>query len=154
MRKTKPLYCAYTGREVTIEFDEDTRHPGFFARGAFDPSAPFLEVDDALAAFGVDDVSKLRCRYSGVPLGLDYERGLWYITGEFVNPCARYSEEITLRWDLTQRPDFKPRFSRVPHRPKVKVGDVVEPPDAHPGEDMKASTSVALEAAEKFVNGG
>ena len=146
--------CPYTGRKITVQFDDDLRHPGFYARGAFDPAIPFLDSDSAVDALSrrrgrvpkSAGVESLRCAYTGNPIGLDYRDDLWYAIGDFVSPVShRYNSRELLLWDLGGRKGPRPR------PPRVEVIGEREPPEANPNQDMEQSSGIAREAAEMFV---
>lgn len=150
------LVCPYTGRRMSLEFDSDTRRPGFYASGGLDPDIPFLDIDDAVLALSMRhgravkkaSADSLKCAYSGAKITLDYRRGLWHPAGDFVSPARRYAFKEQLIWDLTQRPGKKPGFARDP---KMVVTVEREAPQPNPFEDQAVGGAATQEAVEAVL---
>ena len=121
--ETPKLTCPYTGREMTPEYDEDTRTSGWFLSGGLDMSIPFLTKEDLymanLARRGKPNIAQsLKCAYTGNPLTAVQRDGLWYAEGDKFCPLARQSSKPHMIWQAAHRNGKAPSF---PEPEPIKV---------------------------------
>jgi len=97
--KPRTLKCPYTGvvQEVILD-DTLGRLNGFYLSAGLDLTIPFLSEAEALAAAGPD----MKCKYTGDPLTLRRDKGLWYLDGAY-SPRKRWYRAELARYHGSMR---------------------------------------------------
>jgi len=134
--------CLYTGAPMELTFDEDLRHPGWYFKGGFDPTLPFMDMVSATRAILTRDgrangTRKLECPYTGCRMRTIQKDGMWWIDGDDVfNPRRRWQNKEDAMYAVMHRGGVPPENLK-PH-PRISVREIEEPglsPAAGLGDD-------------------
>lgn len=150
------MNCAYTGATMTLEFDEDVRHSGWWLRGGFDPSVGFLTREEAVAAFcrrpRGRKVKTPRCAYTGAEVSLVCRDGLWFAEGDVFNPRDRVPRKQDLLSMASRRAGKAPTVPPAARVQAVVEREQVSDPTEGRGRDAEFDNFVE-ESVDNLVKG-
>jgi len=127
--KPRTLKCPYTGVVQEVVLDETLgRLNGFYLSAGLDLTIPFLSEAEALAACG----GELKCKYTGDPLTLRRDKGLWYLDGAY-SPRKRWYLASLARYHGSMRNGRS--FEKKP--PAPVQAKALEAPPPHPFADQR-----------------
>ena len=159
VEKLEKLVCQYSGLAQVPVFtaQSGTGSAGWILAGGFDPSLPFLSIEEAERAFrrrrGEENaVERASCPYTGKPVNFDYRHGMWYPVGDFFNPYAGFIS----REELIYRASFRAGIAGLPPPGRVEVQSV-EPLEqaSDPTEGLASADQAAIkEKVEEVFSHG